>query len=666
MKTIKIKSIKITNFKGINHFESEFGQENDILAYNGLGKSSIADAIFWVLWGKDQQERKDHEIKNTVDTSKNRQDHTVEVVLDVDGRHIPIKRVYAEKWTKRRGSNDQEFTGHQTDLFFDEVPVPLKDFAQRVNDILEESIFKLVTNPHYFNSLNWKDRRKMLIDMAGEISNEDVAKGREEFLPLLEQLKHKSLEDYKYQISSQRKKTAEELKDIPVKIKEANHNMPEALNWASIEKGIEESKKELTKLDDQIQDKSKALEAYFEKEQQRQFQINKLKTKLQNLKWDAEQEAENKNRDQGKELRDLRIRRTDIGNQLKSLTDRESETGKEIKLLKSDIEGLKSKRAELLEKYHTINGNEFSMDGGVACPTCKRDFEGEDLEQKVSEMKANFNNEKLSKLSDIKTEGTRIANAIKNKESFITNLNDQAINFNTSIQELSQEYAKIEKAIEKEEGRDQKEYQFEEFLTVEYKNVKKQIEELEAVKTEDKPEIDVEPLKAKKLEVQAEIDELKEQLADRPVIDRLKERISELEKEERTLANKVSELEGIEYLISEFINTKMTMIEESINSRFQFVRFKMFNILINGGTEETCETMLDDVPWSTLNTGGKLKAGIDIINAFCKYYEVTAPMILDNRESVFDIPETENQVINLIASKAHKKLTVQIQEKVEA
>src|SRR5690606_20857083 len=110
----------------------------------------------------------------------------------------------------------------------------------------------------------------------------------------------------------------------------------------------------------------------------------------------------------------------------------------------------------------------------------------------------------------------------------------------------------------------------------------------------------------------------------------------------------------------QFINAKMGMVEESVNRHFQFVRFKMFNTLVNGGTEETCETMLDGVPWSTLNTGGKLKAGIDIINAFSNYYQVHAPMILDNRESVFEIPYTENQVINLIASKSDKKLRVEI------
>src|SRR5690606_25909245 len=238
MKNIKLLSAKITNFKGIRSFETTFGDVTNIYAYNGLGKSTIADAFFWCLWGKDAQDRKDHEIKNSVNTELNRQDHEVELTFDLDGRHIPVKRVYAEKWTKRRGSNDQELTGHETTLFFDDVPVNLGEFNKRVSALLDESIFKVITNPLYFNSLHWKDRRKALIDMAGEINNEDVAKGNPANKELLEVHKTKTIEDYKAQIERNRKKVQDELKDLPVKIGEAIHGMPEELNWEALEKAV--------------------------------------------------------------------------------------------------------------------------------------------------------------------------------------------------------------------------------------------------------------------------------------------------------------------------------------------------------------------------------------------------------------------------------------------
>lgn len=653
MKTIRIKSMRISNFKGIRSFETEFGDETSIYGYNGLGKSTIADAFSWCLWGKDQQDRKDHEVKNTVDNALNRQDHEVEILFDVDGRHIPIKRVYSEKWTKRRGSNDQEFTGHETALWFDEVPVTLKDFNCRVNDLLDESIFKLVTNPLYFNSLNWKDRRSMLIDMAGEITNEDVAKGNPQYSELLKVLKNKTMDDYRTQITSQRKRVNDELKDIPVKIGEANHNMPEDRDWKALESELAAKNKEIDKIESQIADKSKVLESHYEAEQKRLAEINKLKSKCQNLKWQAEQEAEKSNREQGKELSNLQSEKQDTKRQLKTAIDMRESISGEIKHLTDSIEVLKNQKSDLLEKYHTVNSEEFNVSDDLKCDHCGQELKGDNLEEKLNSLKSAFNSKKQSRISEIKAEGTRIANSITNKSNQLDNLKKELHEVVEKSEELEAKLFDLEKSISTESDKPSQEYTFNDFLSKDYEETKKQIESLEA-KSSEAPDVATEDLKARKREIQNEIGIIGNVLSDKAVIEKIKARINELETQERELANKVSELEGIEYTIQQFINDKMRMVEESVNSNFQYVRFKMFNVLINGGTEETCETMLDGVPWSTLNTGGRLKAGIDIINAFSRFYEVHAPMILDNRESVFEIPYTENQVVNLIASEKDK------------
>lgn len=659
MKTIRINSIKISNFKGIHSFSTDFGDETNIYAFNGLGKSSIADAFFWCLWGKDQLERKDHEIKNTVNTDLNRQDHEVEIVFDVDGRHIPVKRVYAEKWTKRRGSNDQEFNGHETTLWFDEVPVPLKDFTARVNDLLDESIFKLITNPQYFNSLNWKDRRSMLIDMAGEITNADVAKGNPAFAELLEVLKNKSLDDYKTQIASQRKKVREELDVIPVKIGEATHNMPEERDWKELETELQTKKSQLEGIDNQIADKSKALQAHFDKEQERLTEINKLKSKAQNFKWQADQKANEANRNQGKKLSDLTAKKNQVGSSVKDLVSKEENIGSEIKSLTDTNAQYEKKKAELIERYHAKNAETFKVSDGFKCDHCGQDLVGDNLQEEIQKHQAEFNRKKESALADIKTEGVRYANAIENNSKRLEFLKNELHGISEKLEAANAEYFDLDKEILAESKKEVKTYTFEEFLDPEYATTLKVIDKLEAMNSEA-PQVDTEELKAKKTEIQNEIGVIGNVLSDKAVIEKIKARIKELEDQERTLANQVSKLEGIEYTIQQFINAKMGMVEESVNRHFQFVRFKMFNTLVNGGTEETCETMLDGVPWSTLNTGGKLKAGIDIINAFSNYYQVHAPMILDNRESVFEIPYTENQVINLIASKSDKKLRVEI------
>src|SRR5690606_28449201 len=229
----------------------------------------------------------------------------VELTVDVDGRHIPVKRVYPENWTKRIRSNDQQLTGHETTVLVDDVPVHLGEFNKRASAMLDESIYNRITNPLYFNSLHGKDRRKALIDMAGEITNEDVAKGNPAYKDLLEVLKTKTIEDYKAQIERNRKKVQDELKDLPVKIGEAIHGMPEELNWEALEKAVKEKQAEISAIEDEIADKSKALEAFYAEDQKRLSKVNELISQMQSLKWEAQNKADEANRNDGASQREL-------------------------------------------------------------------------------------------------------------------------------------------------------------------------------------------------------------------------------------------------------------------------------------------------------------------------------------------------------------------------
>ena len=89
---------------------------------------------------------------------------------------------------------------------------------------------------------------------------------------------------------------------------------------------------------------------------------------------------------------------------------------------------------------------------------------------------------------------------------------------------------------------------------------------------------------------------------------------------------------------------------------FKFVKFRMFNQLINGGTEPTCETLVSGVPYSSANNAGKINAGIDIINTFSKFYGIFAPIWVDNAESVNSIENTWSQIIKLYVTNEHLKI----------
>ncbi|MBO0558966.1 hypothetical protein EXQ37_03785 [Clostridium botulinum] len=145
-----------------------------------------------------------------------------------------------------------------------------------------------------------------------------------------------------------------------------------------------------------------------------------------------------------------------------------------------------------------------------------------------------------------------------------------------------------------------------------------------------------------------EIDKL---LATEEINNKNKNRIAELEDLEKELSSKIAKLEGQEILAEEFIRTKVELLEEKVNSKFKYVKFKMFKDQINGGLEECCEPLVGGVPFtSNLNTAAKINAGIDIINTLSRFYGVRAPIFIDNRESVNKLIETDSQIINLFVS----------------
>lgn len=92
---------------------------------------------------------------------------------------------------------------------------------------------------------------------------------------------------------------------------------------------------------------------------------------------------------------------------------------------------------------------------------------------------------------------------------------------------------------------------------------------------------------------------------------------------------------------------------------FKFVSFRLFTkTLSTDDIKETCELMMNGVPYRNLSTAEKIIAGIDVINAISSARKVSNPIFVDNRESVVQLPECPEQVINLIVSGTDKEIRV--------
>lgn len=669
MKQIVIKSLSLTNFKGIKNLELDFEEETDIFGANGTGKTTVADAFTWLLFGKDTTDRKDFEIK-TLDANGKvipMIDHEVYASLIVDNEPLTIKRVLKEKWVQKRGEEEKEFSGNVTELYWNEVPMSVTEFTKKVNDVLNEQVFKMITSPTYFNSIKWPERRSLLINVFGEVSNEDIAKGNEAYENLLSKLNQgKTLEDYKAQISASIKKAKEDLKSIPARIDEVFRGKPEDVNFEVLEKELVSKNSELTKVDDLINDTNLSIESQLKEINDKKLKISNLKTEISIIEANAKKEASERLKPDTSKVdalqRNLSAKKQELAtyeSSLKTLSGKLTELDQSKTSLEKKIVDARNDWNVENAKQITFNDNDFH------CPTCKREFESGNVEAKKTELTNSFNQSKQTKLAEISAKGKSLTAEKINTETEITGISERIKNGKIVVDGLKTEIGTIEFSIKETEKPSSEnseltpELLYESILSLhpDYKSKKSELEQLEAKPVQD-ISIDNSELIEKKRVFQSEIDSIKTQLQNKVLIEAADKRISELKAEQSTLTQQIANVEKEQFVIENFIKAKVDALEQVVNSKFKYVKFKMFDEQINGGLKETCEATINGVPYSDANTASKINAGLDIINVLSEYYQMSAPIFIDNAESVHSLIETNSQIIKLVVSEQAKKLTV--------
>jgi exonuclease SbcC len=653
---IELKKLSLSNFKGIRSFEILFDQITDILGDNATGKTTLMDAFLWLFFGKDSTDRKDFEIK-TLDANNrpyHRLDHEVAAVIIVDGEQITIRRTFREKWVKKRGSNEQEFTGHSTEFYWNDVPMKESEYQAKVSSIINENIFKLITNTSYFNQLKWQDRRNALLQIAGSISNDDVFSSLSgDFTELKKALNaKKSLDEFKKEIGAKKKKIKDDLEQIPSRIDEANRSLPEPEDYAAIEAKITTESNELTTIEQQLMDKTESEKKRQEGITTKIREVGTMKSRLQQIEFEEKNKVQEKGRNRLQVIIDKKgVLRNKQDEKSRLLVDYATEE-KRRSGLELIAEDLRKKWDSINKEQLVFNENEFK------CPACHRDFEADDIDKKKTELTNNFNTDKSKRLEDITARGKKVKEDIEVITVRMGNIKSQGITLASEIEILINDIATLEQENARLAMDETTELNNAIAGNTEYAGI------LQMIKLRNE-EIDTPPaaedntnLLARKQALRMIIDDLKKQLATKQQRERILARIEELNNQERTMAQELANLEGIEFSIEQFTKAKMDTLESRINGKFKKVRFKMFEEQINGGQVEACTTLIDGVPYADANTASKIQAGLDIINAFSEHYDVYAPVWIDNRESVIRLPETNSQLINLFVSAAHKKLTI--------
>ena len=660
---IKILNLLIKNFKGIKQLAINFGQTTNIYGENATGKTTIFDAFTWLLFDKDSSNKKDFNIK-TLDADGEAHhglEHAVEGQLEVDGRPLNLRKIYTEKWVKQRGAAEKIFSGHETNYWINEVPVKAKDYQQKINSLIDENIFKLITNPLFFNqNLSWQDRRKTLLEIVGDISDQDVIDSNRELSRLSTLLQDKTLEEFKAMIAGQKKRLNDALKQIPVRIDELSRSIP-TLDAEVDYTELEQEKKDLQiiigNLEKDLTDQRKIAVDMMNDFKKKQSVIAGKRNELNRLENEIVRNASNK-------LNDLKYKKSDIENQINRLKREVKDLEVSISKNSGRVRDYDNKLTVLRSEYLTIIKETFHEPdrNNFVCPTCKQILPDDNIENQIRAMESNFNLDKKSKLDEINGNGKILRERAQELQEAVEKDTEKMNSNKQKLEELTVELELVASQIEQEElNAGQVDYESDEryiALQVEIAALENELENNET------QEVDSSDLINKKQNCNDRISEINKILNSKQVIADTQKRITELEAEQADIAGKVLDLEGQEYLAEQFIRTKVDMLEGRINSKFSQVSFKMFNEQINGALVECCDTLINTngklVPYNDSNNAGRINAGMEIIEVISDYYDTRVPVFVDNAESINDLLQISSQVIRLIVS-LDKTLRVEVE-----
>ena len=640
---MKLTKLELLNFKGLKAFTINFNGDVIIRGDNATGKTTVFDSVCWLLFGKDSLDRADFEIK-TLDRGEpvHKVNHEVTGTFTLDeGGTVELKRVYREKYSSPRGG-EVTMTGHTTDYFVDGVPKKEKEYKEIVNSLVDENIFKLITNPLYFNeTYSWQNRRKLLLEMCGDISDEDVIAEYSELKALTDILSGHSVDDHRKVVAAKKTAINKELDMIPVRIDEALRGKPTIDTPRDVL--IQEISLATTTLETLEADKALLVNGHAVVDTR--AELRDVQRRL--IARESELQMEYKKQSA------LKSNEYDmVVSELNNLSSKVESTKHRLDTSNRDIQRIESVIDELMHQRQQVNEDAFVMDIDEACPTCGQKLPAEQIQAAREKAETNFNLRKSKRLEEINQ-------SIELKQQDIENIKkrDASLEPIETLETLIKAKELVKQTITDEIGQltapvldDDSIYadlKAEEFM------LQMKLDESNTDHSEEIADIDkrIATTKEHRFNLETELNKYEE-------AKRIDTRVAELESQQAELAAEKSKLDEASYLMDEFVKAKVSMLEDVINSRFKLARFKMFNVMLNGNVEECCETTYKGVPYRSMNNAARINVGLDIINALTSYFKVNAPVFIDNAEAVTEFVPVNSQTIKLIVDESEPQLVV--------
>lgn len=674
---ITIKSIHIENFKGINMLDVNFSVKTKISGQNAVGKTTIFDAFTWLLFNKNSSGEEKFNVRplNKEGTRIDNVEIKVVAIMDVDGKEVELSKVQKQNWVKKRGTNTVSLQGNPNSYEIDGYPKSEAEFKEYVSGIAQsEEMFKMLTNPQYFSSLKWKDQRDILMKLVSDVSDVELAQTDAKYAPLLSELeKAPSTDDIRSKFSKALTEWKKKQAEIPVRIDEAEKSKV-VIDVADQELVKADLTRKIAEIDGKIANSGSAIGDLRSREMQLQFDMSGITQTMSGELSAKSRKLDDAIFDTDGKIDDLHQKIQGTENQIMDNEKAISNADAERKALGVKYNAEKAKAFD--ETPYQFDESKWVFDDSTTvCSLC-----GQKLpEDKIEQIKADFEARKAKSKADAgeklksdrfkfdtdkKVELNRLIALGTEKKNLITELTEKNAELQQSIESLKKqehETLALKEELSKKLSQlpEEADYsQNEEYakLKAEHDEVLAKIEKLESEGADSV----VDELKAEKSDLQARLNEVNAIIAKASMNVEIDERIAELQAEQREIGQKVADQEQMLYLLEEFIRFKLDKISDSINSHFKTVNFKLFEMQLNGGMKDCCECTVNGVPYSTLNSGHRIVAGLDIISSLSEMYGVSCPIFVDNAESLneFNVPDMDAQLILLIVSE-DKQLKVE-------
>ena len=659
MKEIKLLSLALENFKGAKNFTFTPGGHNaSVFGDNGTGKTTLADAFWWLLTAKDSLGRADYEIKTILNGEvQHGLEHSVTGEFLVDGQKITFRRTYKERWVKKKGAADAEFSGHETEYAVDGAPVQKTEYEAAIANafglnpkVAEETIF-LLSHPQYFSeTLHWERRRKLLMGICGDLTLEEVCRQTPELAALPGLLGNRTPDDGRKVAAEASKRLNQEMKELPARIDEIQRQIPATVRKIEAIKGdLAQAQAELdsaknASADDAVRRELAALETEIAENEAtvraaaikagsgREDYISGLKKKLTEVLVKDEECST---------IRRFRER------QIKDLTAALASNASAIQVL------LDKHAREEVEKFPEAN-----ITG--ACPSCGQSLPEEKIAEARrinSERMEAWGREKEATLERIKAEGQRLRAEESKLSADLLAAQEEKARLSAELKLIAADHAAAKEAVRLAEAEPAVFSESVSATVNKLQSLRGRVAEIKAgtANANSQSKSLIEGLNARIAALNAELGQVE-------TAARLNARLADLIAGKREAAKEYDRQQRIVSLVEVFIRRKAQLLESAINKTFRTARFQLFKEQINEGIKECLETMVDGVPYGGLNHAMKIQAGMEIIDVLGENLGLRFPVWVDQRESITALPKIEAQVIDLVVSESDKQLKIQVKE----